>query len=181
MYDIAQTLGVYAIPQTNPVLPKFATAGSACFDIHARLHPEHIAYYEGTTGVSEQKKVDTTNGERKVWVFPGQRVLVPTGLILDIPVGYSVRLHARSGLALKSGLVLTNSEGVIDHDYTNELLVMVSNISSGSGAREILITDNMRLCQGELVWCVPTDIQWVADRPQRDTRTGGFGSTGVGT
>jgi dUTP pyrophosphatase len=95
-------------------------------------------------------------------------------------VGYSVRLHARSGLALKSGLVLTNSEGVIDHDYTNELLVMVSNISSGSGAREILITDNMRLCQGEMVRCVPTSIQWVDDRPHRETRIGGFGSTGVG-
>ena len=181
MYDIEQRLGVYAIPETNPVLPKFATAGSACFDIHARLHPEHITFYEGSSGLPEKKKVDATNCERKVWIFPGQRVLIPTGLILDIPAGYSVRLHARSGLALKSGLVLTNSEGVIDHDYTEELLVMVSNISSGSGAREILITDNMRLCQGELVRCVPTTIQWVQDRPQRDTRNGGFGSTGVGT
>ena len=179
MYDTVQRLGVYALPDTNPVLPKFATGGSACFDIHARLHPEHINYYEGTSGLPEKKKVDSTNCERKVWIFPGQRVLVPTGLILDIPAGYSVRLHARSGLALKSGLVLTNSEGVIDHDYTDELLVMVSNISAGSGAREILITDNMRLCQGELVRCVPTDIQWVQDRPHRETRNGGFGSTGV--
>lgn len=179
MYDTVQRLGVYALPDTNPVLPKFATGGSACFDIHARLHPEHITYYEGTSGLPENKKVDSTTCERKVWVFPGQRVLVPTGLILDIPVGYSVRLHARSGLALKSGLVLTNSEGVIDHDYTDELLVMVSNISAGSSAREILITDNTRLCQGELVQCVPTDIQWVQDRPYRETRNGGFGSTGV--
>ena len=181
MYTVLQSLCVYPIPNTNPTLPKFATEGSACFDIHARLHTDHVVYYEGTTGTAESKKVDITNGQRKLWVFSGQRVLIPTGIIFHIPKGHSIRLHARSGLALKSGLVLTNSEGVIDHDYTEELLVMVSNISSGSGAREILITDNMRLCQGELVRCVPTTIQWVQDRPQRDTRNGGFGSTGVGT
>jgi dUTP pyrophosphatase len=180
MYQTVQTLGVYAIPNTNPTLPKFATEGSACFDIHARLHTDHVVYYDGNTGTAEQKKVDTTNGQRKLWVFPGQRVLIPTGIILDIPQGFSVRLHARSGLALKSGLVLTNAEGVIDHDYTQELLVMVSNTSTANGTNGILITDNMRLCQGELVQNIPTSIQWCADAPVRETRNGGFGSTGVG-
>jgi len=77
--------------------------------------------------------------------------------------------------------VLTNAEGVIDHDYTDELMVMVSNINCEDGAREILIQDNTRICQGELVRCYPTNIGWCADRPHRDTRNGGFGSTGVGT
>ena len=180
MYHTVQTLGVYAIPNTNPILPKFATEGSACFDIHARLHTDHVVYYDGNTGTAESKKVDTTNGQRKLWVFSGQRVLIPTGIILDIPKGYSVRLHARSGLALKNGLVLTNAEGVIDHDYTQELLVMVSNTSTANGTNGILLTDNMRLCQGELVQNIPTSIQWCIDAPVRETRNGGFGSTGVG-
>ena len=178
--QVEEPLGVYALPNTNPVLPKFATEQSACFDVYCRLHTDEVLYYTGTTGVAEKKKVDATNGTRRIWVFPNQRVLVPTGIVLDIPRGFSVRLHARSGLALKSGLVLTNAEGVIDHDYTDELMVMVSNINTEDGAREILIQDNTRICQGELVCCQPTNISWCADRPQRETRNGGFGSTGVG-
>lgn len=181
MYQVLQTLCVYAIPDTNPTLPKFATEGSACFDVYTRLHTDTVVYYDGNTGVSEIKKIDETNGERKLWVFPGQRVLVPTGIIFHIPKEYSIRLHARSGLALKSGLVLTNSEGVIDHDYTQELMVMVSNINTQNGTNGILITDHMRICQGELVRCIPTNIQWYSHPPSSETRNGGFGSTGVGT
>ena len=180
MYTVLQSLCVYPIPNTNPTLPKFATEGSACFDIHARLHTDHVVYYEGITGTAESKKVDITNGQRKLWVFSGQRVLIPTGIIFHIPKGHSIRLHARSGLALKSGLVLANAEGVIDHDYTQELLVMVSNINIPKDSNGILITDHMRICQAELVCCVPTNIQWYSDPPVRETRNGGFGSTGVG-
>ena len=81
--------------------PYFATKGSACFDVHACL----------VSGTKYEVNQDTLNRtiERSVKndsieIFCMERVMVPTGLILDIPEGYSVRLHSRSGLAWKDGI-----------------------------------------------------------------------------
>ena len=76
-----------------------------------------------------------------------ERVLVPTGLIFDIPKGYSVRLHSRSGLAWKDGLYLTNCEGIIDYDYVEPIFVMMTNISQSPKT----INNGVRICQAELV------------------------------
>lgn len=95
---------------------------------------------------------------------------------MDIPEGYSVRLHARSGLALKEGLVLANAEGVIDSDYTDELLVMVTATSSCL----VSIPNGSRICQAELVRNQPVTLARSDFPPQKKTtREGGFGSTGV--
>jgi dUTP pyrophosphatase len=95
---------------------------------------------------------------------------------MDIPKGFSVRLHSRSGLALKEGLILANAEGVIDSDYTDELMVMVTSISGGI----ITVNDGTRICQGELVRNQPVAFTRSEFPPQQKTdRIGGFGSTGV--
>ena len=97
---------------------------------------------------------------------------------LDIPEGYSVRLHARSGMALKEGFVLSNAEGVIDSDYTDELRVMVSTQSSCL----VTIGNGSRICQAELVRNQPVNLVKIDHPPQKKTqRTGGFGSTGLYT
>jgi dUTP pyrophosphatase len=167
-------LGVYTIPGTNATLPSFATDGSACFDICARFHEGKPITAYTTSNI--EMRVSHTDG--KFTVFKGWRVLVPTGLILDIPEGYSVRLHARSGLALKQGLVLANGEGVIDSDYTNELLVMMHTV----GDNMVTICDGDRICQAELVRNQPTLFVSIPNPPQpKTTRNGGFGSTGVTT
>lgn len=171
------TLGFYCIPETGSTVPKMATDGSACFDIRTRFHPcdkyDHkpiIGY--GPQNVESELFVNYGSLE----VQPGWRVLVPTGLILDIPEGYSVRLHPRSGNALKDGLVLANAEGVIDSDYTKELMVMVYLLSSSS----FRISDGFRLCQAELVKNQPVKTVKLDSPPNRKTdRDGGFGSTGV--
>lgn len=112
----------------------------------------------------------------QIVVQPGDRVMVPTGLIFDIPEGYSVRLHARSGASLKQGLVLANAEGVIDSDYVNEVMVLVYNISQN----QIVINAGDRIAQGELVKDIEYSISESAARPGVKTnRTGGMGSTGV--
>ena len=106
--------------------PFYATEGSACFDLHACLD-----------GVDKyQVRQDTLNRLIEKPVKNGvlqinnmERVLVPTGLIFDIPEGYSVRLHSRSGLAWKEGLYLTNCEGVIDSDYVDPVFVMMTSIA----------------------------------------------------
>ena len=97
-----------------------------------------------------------------------ERVLIPTGLILDIPEGYSVRLHSRSGLAWKDGVYLTNCEGIIDYDYVEPVFVMMTNISQSPKT----INNGDRICQAELVE--------IPEPPTRKTeRDGGFGSTGT--
>jgi dUTP pyrophosphatase len=167
-------LGVYTIPGTRATPPSFATEGSACFDICARFHEgKPIISYSNS---SMEMRINHEGG--KFTIFKGWRVLVPTGLILDIPEGYSVRLHARSGLALKQGLVLTNGEGVIDSDYTDELFVMMHTV----GDNMVTICDGDRICQGELVRNLPTNFVSIPNPPQPKTaRDGGFGSTGVNT
>jgi dUTP pyrophosphatase len=108
--------------------------------------------------------------------MPGDRLMVPTGLIFDIPEGYSVRVHARSGLSLKQGLVLANSEGVIDSDYIEELFILVHNISDNG----ISIAHGDRIAQGELVVREAYTIGEISCHPgQKTDRVGGMGSTGV--
>lgn len=167
-----ETLGVYLIPNSGASVPQFATEGSACFDIVANFH-----HHKSVIGYGQQNYQQEIYVSEGGWVeIPvGWRVLIPTGLILDIPKGFSVRLHSRSGLALKDGLVLSNAEGIIDSDYTKELMVMVTMTSCN-----MLITSGFRLCQAELVRNQPTKIVNCLNPPSIKTdRFGGFGSTGL--
>lgn len=151
-------------------IPTFGTEHSACFDIRAYLNVETTKCYDKS---NFSCKLPVTDG--KCSIAPGDRVLIPSGLILDIPKGYSVRLHARSGMALKQGLVLANSEGVIDCDYVEQLYIMITNISSVT----LTINHGDRICQGELIEMIPTRIDVTDARPKTKTdRDGGFGSTG---
>jgi len=178
------TLGFYVIPDTNANIPEVATAGSACFDICARFHmmprdfnedPDWGSYKPVVAYGPQNIKMEIYPERGCLDIPPGWRFLVPTGLIMDIPEGYSVRLHARSGLALKDGLVLANAEGIIDSDYTNELMVMVGSMSSCL----VSIHNGQRLCQAELVKNQPVIMNKIMYPPQQKTeRTGGFGSTG---
>jgi len=108
-------------------------------------------------------------------IYCMERVLVPTGIIFDIPEGYSVRLHSRSGLAWKDGLYLTNCEGIIDSDYVDPVFAMMTNISQSPK----VINNGDRICQAELVETLQHDLTEIKEPPtQKTQRDGGFGSTG---
>ena len=165
------TLKIY---RTHPdvILPSFATQQSACFDIAFQGHGKHE--YKGYNDSNKPFTRPTPNGT--VFINGGERVLVPTGLIFDIPEGFSVRLHARSGLSLKEGLILANSEAVIDSDYVEEVYVILWNISENS----VTITSGDRIAQAELVKNEEYSIEQTPMRPlHKSNRTGGFGSTGT--
>lgn len=101
---------------------------------------------------------------------------MPTGLIFDIPEGYSIRLHPRSGNALKIGLVLANAEGIVDEDYVEPTYVLMTNMSTVS----LRIDHGMRIAQGEVVYDQRFEIVETETKPnQKSDRDGGFGSTGV--
>lgn len=153
-------------------LPKFATKGSACFDLIF-----HSAGKEEYKGYNKYNASFTRNiNDGQIVLMPGDRILVPTGYIFDIPEGYSVRIHARSGLSLKQGLILANSEAVIDSDYVEETMVMLTNTSENPQT----IKNGDRIAQAEMVKSEEYVLWEAKDRPvQKTERNGGLGSTGV--
>lgn len=160
-------------------VPSYATLYSACFDIRVCLPAGHRTVDVWTVENIHSKSMAFPDemGDSREGVLQlqrGDRALLPTQLILDIPEGYSVRLHMRSGLALKAGLMLSNCEGVIDSDYTQQLFVPVTNTSN----TVLRIRHGDRICQGEIVQRIPVEFVQVGDIGQKGDRTGGFGSTG---
>tara|TARA_R100001082_G_scaffold110645_1_gene91172 strand:- start:1619 stop:2125 length:507 start_codon:yes stop_codon:yes gene_type:complete len=152
--------------------PFHATSNAACFDIHAYIKEDIPITVYGMDNVKE-KKIPTGG---ILVLRPGDRVLVPTGLIFDIPVHHSVRIHARSSISLKFGLTIPNGEGIIDSDYYHETFVMLYNAS----ADEVTIEDGTRIAQGEMVRNDAYDVLETNQVPAKKTnRVGGFGSTGV--
>lgn len=155
-------------------LPAFATSQSACFD---------LAFNSAGKGTYRLYNKNNGHVERpfsngRIHIMPGERVLIPTGLIMDIPEGYSVRVHARSGTSLKQGLVLVNSEGIIDSDYIDEVFVLITNISDNG----LWINPGDRIAQAELIKQEQYEIIEKATKPYpKTTRNGGMGSTGVVT
>jgi dUTP pyrophosphatase len=156
---------------TDVQLPKHQTDGSACFDLAFQGHGKG-----NVKGFTRMNKPIERVMRGSITVSPGDRMLIPTGLVMDIPHGYSVRLHARSGTSLKQGLVLANAEGVIDSDYVEEVFILLYNMSEN--AHTINFGD--RIAQAELVKNEEYDIEETATRPSvKSSRAGGMGSTGV--
>jgi len=155
----------------NAVIPSFATEQSACFDLTAcLLGVEKIKAYTRTNEAIELYCTD------RVEIPAEFRVLIPTGLIFDIPENHSVRVHPRSGLSFKNGLVTQNAEGIIDSDYVEECFVMLKNDS----LHRITIEHGMRIAQAEMVRNLDYTIFESLEKPgKKTTRNGGFGSTGV--
>ena len=160
--------------------PKFGTEGSACFDISAYFKEdmEITVYRMDNLKVKVKPEWYDKEHEPKLRfrIGPADRVLIPTGLIFDIPDGHSVRLHTRSSISLKKGLTMPNGEGIIDSDYYHQTFVMLYN----AGADEVFIENGERIAQGELIKNYDYTIEETEDVPEQKTsRVGGFGSTGV--
>ncbi len=157
------------------VLPSYGTKNSACFDITVTFE-----FGQAITKYSENNNEGYANvGQADpayIIVQPGERVLFPTGLIFDIPEGYHVKFHPRSGTALKQGLVLANQTAVIDEDYTKPVFVLLTNISFSP----VTVTSGTRVAQGELVLTNATEMEEIFEGPETKTdRIGGLGSTGI--
>ena len=104
-----------------------------------------------------------------------ERKLLPTGLFIELPVGYEAQIRPRSGLALKRGLTVLNTPGTIDADYRGEIGVILINLSSEPQT----IEPGERICQmviakHEQPELIPVDVLGETERG-----TGGFGHSGV--
>ena len=167
-------VGIYKISHSvkNPC---FETEEAACFDLRCHLdHVEKIKGYSKSNIVLEISK----QKDESIIIEPGQRILIPTGLIFVIEKGYSLRIHPRSSMALKKGLTLCNAQGIIDSDYYHETFVALHNISMIK--QKIFSGD--RICQAEIVESNCNDkieFEEITIPPrQKTSRKGGFGSTG---
>ncbi len=171
MEIIMNRLNIYKT-HPNIVLPTFGTKQAACFDLafQAEGKYEYTGYNMNNAPFS--RPLSTGN----IRIMPGDRVMVPTGLIFDIPEGYSVRIHPRSGLSYKQGLVLANLEAVIDSDYVQETFVLLTNISQVDQN----INHGDRIAQAELIKKEEYVLWEILETPtQKTDRVGGLGSTGV--
>ena len=113
------------------------------------------------------------NIETPITLMPLERVLIPTGVFLEIPQGYEGQVRPRSGLALKKGLTVLNSPGTLDSDYRNEVGVVLVNLSNYIQT----IAPDTRIAQ--IVFAKYEKVDFILSKDLDDTeRIGGFGSTG---
>lgn len=164
-------LGVYTM-HGDKYMPSFKTTGAACFDVRACLAGVEVTVYDRH---NDRYICRHRDGRDAIDLDPGDRALIPTGLKFQIPTGYSLRAHIRSGIAIKQGLTLINGEGVIDSDYIDEVFIPVINTSDVG----VQIKDGDRIAQMEMVKSLSYSVGRIDEPPINDgVRQGGFGSTG---
>jgi dUTP pyrophosphatase len=144
------SINVKVINQSKHALPNYETVNSAGMDVRANI-------------------------DNPILLNPGDRALVKTGLLLEIPSGFECQVRPRSGLALKKGLTVLNTPGTIDADYRGEVGVILINLSQD----EVTIEDGERIAQ--LVFTKFEQATWMESKELSETErgAGGFGSTGV--
>lgn len=106
---------------------------------------------------------------------PGERTLVPTGLIVEIPHGYEGQIRPRSGLAAKSGITCLNTPGTIDSDYRGEVKVILINL----GDAPFTISRGLRIAQMVIAPVIQARIELRSAAGETARGASGFGSTGV--
>jgi len=140
---------IRVINKSKHQLPQYSTGESAGMDLRANLDKEII-------------------------LKPLERIMVPTGLFIEIPIGYEAQIRPRSGLAIKKGITILNSPGTIDADYRGEVCIILVNLSN----ENFVIEDGERICQ--MVIAKHEKAEWESVDILLDTErgTGGFGHTG---
>lgn len=139
----------------NAKLPTYATSGSACFDLYA---------------LTVNKSKDEISLLTK-----GNPVVCGTGLEFEIPEGFAMKIHSRSGHGFKNEVRLVNCTGIIDSDYRAEVMVKLVCDKHGEGLE---IKPGERVAQGEIVRVEQCEFIETDALSETERGTGGFGSTG---
>ena len=137
------------INKSSHQLPAYETAHAAGMDLRANI-------------------------EEQIIIKPLQRSLIPTGLFIELPVGYEAQIRPRSGLAYKHGVTVLNSPGTIDADYRGELKVLLVNLSD----TEFVVNNGERIAQ--MVVAKHETVVWetAEELSNTDRGAGGYGHTG---
>lgn len=143
------SLKVRIINHSSHQLPAYATEGSSGMDIRANL-------------------------DESMTISPLQRVLVPTGIFIEIPAGFEAQIRPRSGLALKQGITCLNSPGTIDADYRGEIKVILINLSG----EDQVVENGDRIAQAVFQKVERVSWEEVNSISNSHRNEGGFGHTG---
>lgn len=138
------------VNKSNNAMPAYETINSAGMDLRAYLPDSELV------------------------IKPMQRALVPTGLFMEIPVGYEGQVRPRSGLAIKSGITVLNSPGTIDADYRGEVKVILINLSDV----DFVIKSGDRIAQLVIAKHEQMEVVEVETLSETERGAGGFGHTG---
>lgn len=141
---------VKIINKSDNPLPAYETVNSAGMDLRAYLP------------------------EGPVTLRPMQRVLIPTGLFMEIPEGYEGQVRPRSGLAIKNGITVLNTPGTIDADYRGEVKIILINLSD----TDFVINSGERVAQIIFAKCEQMEVINVETLSETERGAGGFGHTG---
>jgi dUTP pyrophosphatase len=148
----AITVEIQRLPHSDGLaLPAYQTAHAAGLDLLAAV-PE----------------------DKPLTMQPGQRALVPTGLMIAVPPGHEAQVRPRSGLALKHGVTVLNAPGTVDADYRGEVSVLLIN----HGEEPFTIRRGERIAQLVIAAVTQANLVAVASLSSTDRGSGGFGSTG---
>lgn len=139
------------VNKSNNTMPAYETVNSAGMDLRAYLPDGELV------------------------IKPMQRALVPTGLFIEIPVGYEGQVRPRSGLAIKSGITVLNSPGTIDADYRGEVKVILINLSDV----DFVIKSGDRIAQLVIAKCEQMEVVEIETLSETERGAGGFGHTGI--
>ncbi|TMU55015.1 dUTP diphosphatase [Flagellimonas algicola] len=140
---------VKIINKSNHPLPHYETIASAGMDLRANI-------------------------DQPITLKSLERTIIPTGLYIELPVGYEAQVRPRSGLAAKKGITVLNAPGTVDADYRGEVGVILANLS----AEDFTIENGERVAQ--MVIAKHEQAEWiqVEELSSTDRGAGGFGSTG---
>lgn len=112
----------------------------------------------------------------EITLAPGERALVPTGLVLEIPAGFEGQVRPRSGLAIRHGITMVNGPGTVDSDYRGEVAVPLVNL----GQETFTLRRGDRIAQLLVAPVLEVAFEEVEELSESERADGGFGSTGVG-
>jgi dUTP pyrophosphatase len=142
-------VNVKVINKSHHPLPEYATVSAAGMDLRAFI-------------------------DSPIELQPLERKLIPTGLFIELPVGFEAQIRPRSGLAFKHGVTVLNSPGTIDADYRGEVKVLLVNISN----EKFVINDGERIAQMVIAKHEQVNWQLTNELTESERSSGGFGSTG---
>ena len=142
-------MNINIVNKSDNPLPKYETIASAGMDLRA-------------------------NNDIDIILKPLQRQLIPTGLFIELPVGFEAQIRPRSGLAFKHGIGVLNSPGTIDADYRGEIRVILVNLSN----ENFVVTKGERICQMIIAKHEQVNFITVTELNKTDRGDGGFGHTG---
>ncbi len=134
---------------SETTIPKYATPGSAGFDLYC-------------------------NNKEPIIAKPHDLVAIPTGLKLQIPLGYFGAIYPRSSAGIKLRVRLANTTGIIDSDYRGEIVIFIIN----EGEEDLVINKGDRLCQMVIQPYIQVDFEVVDSLDETQRGEGGIGSTG---